>query len=284
MANWGKLLDEVNPNKDLILKKYVKKFSSIRKRNTVVYFSNWLSQNNSGKYDINDSDLTGFMNAFSGLDKSKGLDLVLHTPGGSPTAAEGISKYMHNFFGNDIEIFVPHMCMSAGTLLACSSSKIIMGKESFLGPVDPQFNGIPAFDIKKEIEDAKNDLNSNPNSASYWEIQLKKYPAAFLYLVDDAINLTSVLLKEWLQKYMFNDFGLNQTIDNIISRLNNNSHSHSRHFDINDCLQMGLKVEPLEKNQKVQDSLLSIYHACTIVGNSASKIITNNIGNCYVVP
>jgi ClpP class serine protease len=29
--------------------------------------------------------------------------------------------------------------MSAATMLACSANKIVMGKHSFLGPIDPQF-------------------------------------------------------------------------------------------------------------------------------------------------
>lgn len=284
MSNWGNVLEETMPNKDKILNRYVKRLAQLRKRNVVVYYSNWLN-NSSGKVDINDSDQIGFMNAFNGLDKTKGLDLILHTPGGSPTATEGISKYMHNLFGNDINVFVPHMCMSTGTLLACSSTKIIMGKESFLGPVDPQFNGIPAFDIKKEIENAKQELAQNPSNYQYWEIQLRKYPAAYLYIVQDAINLTSVLLNQWLESYMFAGYsdeqGKKDLIKRIVAKLNNNSHSHARHFDINDCKEMGLLVEPLEANQEIQDAVLSIYHACSIISGDSSKLITNNKGQTY---
>lgn len=286
MSTWGQILSEVEPNKDNLLLKYIGRLAKYRQRNVVVYFSSWLTPHDGGKYDINDADATGLMNAFCHLDKKKGLDLILHTPGGSPTAAEGISKYMHNKFGNDIDVFVPHMCMSAGTLLACSASKIYMGKESCLGPVDPQFNGIPAFDIRKEIDDAKNELKADPKTENYWRIQLGKYPAAFYYMVDDAIKLSSVLLKQWLDTYMFFSDSPEEKkkIDAIISKLNNNSFAHARHFDINDCINMGLKISKLEDDQKLQDFVLSIYHACTIIaGSNTSKIITNNLGGSYVV-
>ena len=32
-------------------------------------------------------------------------------------------------------------------MIACCGKEIVMGKHSSLGPIDPQFNGIPAYDI-----------------------------------------------------------------------------------------------------------------------------------------
>ena len=77
------------------------------------------------------------------MDKTKGLDLFLHTPGGDATAVESIVKYLQCVFGKNIIAIVPQMAMSAGTMLACSCKKIIMGKHSSLGPIDPQYGGIP---------------------------------------------------------------------------------------------------------------------------------------------
>lgn len=113
------------------------------------------------------------MNAIKGLDCSKGLDLILHTPGGNPTATEGIVKYLHSKFGNNIRVIVPQMAMSAGTMLACASNEIVMGKHSCLGPIDPQYGGIPAYNIITEFREAKSDLDNNPASKAYWEMQLK---------------------------------------------------------------------------------------------------------------
>ena len=41
-------------------------------------------------------------------------------------------------FKLNIEVFVPMTAMSAGTMIACMSRKIHMGKQSSLGPIDPQ--------------------------------------------------------------------------------------------------------------------------------------------------
>lgn len=67
-----------------------------------------------------------------------GLDLVLHSPGGSAEATESIVKYIRSKF-SDVRVFIPHAAMSAATILACSANRTAMGKHSFLGPIDPQF-------------------------------------------------------------------------------------------------------------------------------------------------
>jgi ClpP class serine protease len=92
--------------------------------------------------DINDEDKNGFMLCIHKLDKSKGLDLFLHTPGGSGAATESLVHYLRQIFGNDIRAFVPQLAMSAGTIIACACKEIFMGKHSNLGPVDPQIKGL----------------------------------------------------------------------------------------------------------------------------------------------
>ena len=77
------------------------------------------------------------MTCIHGMDCSKGLDLVLHTPGDSPAAAEAIVNNLRAKFGKDIRVIVPQLAMSAGTMIACSAKQIIMGKQSSLGPIDP---------------------------------------------------------------------------------------------------------------------------------------------------
>ena len=166
MAGWDDILRELGdtPSQtDIVRRKYLKALSNYTGRNTIAYYSAFLTRSVAGT-DINDSDMTGFMNALKGMDCSKGLDLILHTPGGSPAAAEAIVSYLRSKFHNDIRVIVPQISMSAGTMIACAAKVIIMGKQSSLGPIDPQFNGIPAYNIKAEFEEAKADLAVHPET------------------------------------------------------------------------------------------------------------------------
>ena len=299
MPSWGELLSELGPRQsangdvlppltfDQLRDKYLKKLSEKTGRNVIAYYSGWLLQGRNQNIDINDSDLTGFMNAIKGMDCSLGVDLILHTPGGNPTATEGIVKYLHSKFKNDIRVFVPQMAMSAGTMLACAGKEIIMGKQSCLGPIDPQYSGVPAYNIMQEYGEAMNSLKADPKTKQYWEIQLSKYPPAFYYTVIDAIQLSSVLTSEWLKKNMFSadtTETANKKIKKILNVLNTNNKSHSRHFSFDDCVSIGLNITALEADNELQDLVLSYHHAAiiTLDGTNVTKIIENQLGSRYI--
>ena len=299
MPAWGKLLTELQPHInekgdsipaltfDELRTKYILALSTKTGRNVIAYYSGWLKPGKTENIDINDTDLTGFMNAIQGLDCSIGLDLILHTPGGNPTATEGIVKYLQSKFNGNIRVIVPQMAMSAGTMLACSAKTIIMGKHSCLGPIDPQYGGTPAHNIIQEFKEAKANLDNNPDAKPYWELQLKKYPVAFFYSVLDAINLSSALATEWLTEYMFADTPktkVKKDVAKIVKKLNANSKSHSRHFVYDFCKNLGLKVEALEADQELQELVLSVHHSfiITLDATTSTKIIENQKGARYV--
>lgn len=299
MPSWGELLSELQPHTDIngnqvpalsfdeLRTKYISALSQKTGRNVIAYYSGWLKPGKTQNIDINDSDITGFMNALKGVDSTKGLDLILHTPGGNPTATEGIVKYLHSKFGNDIRVIVPQMAMSAGTMLACSAKTVVLGKHSCLGPIDPQYGGVPAYNIVNEFKEAKTDLDQNPLAKTYWELQLKKYPAAFFYSVVDSINLSSALVSDWLIQYMFEGQDpkvVTKKVKTIVGKLNANNKSHSRHFTFDFLRDLGLNVEALEGDQELQELVLSVHHAfvITIDATPATKLIENQNGARYI--
>src|SRR5712691_5675424 len=79
------------------------------------------------------------MEVLHDLTPETGLDIVLHSPGGSAEAAESLVKYIRSVFTDDVRVIIPHAAMSAATMLACSANRIVMGNHSFLGPIVPQF-------------------------------------------------------------------------------------------------------------------------------------------------
>lgn len=86
--------------------------------------------------------MNAFMTNVYRLDRSKGLDLILHTPGGDLAATESIVNYLQSAFDGNVRAIIPQISMSAGTLIAMSCREILMGRESSLGPIDPQLGGI----------------------------------------------------------------------------------------------------------------------------------------------
>ncbi|MFR3729158.1 SDH family Clp fold serine proteinase [Lacrimispora sp.] len=291
MAGWNDILNEIKetpPQFDYVRRSYLKKLSDYTGRNTICYYSGWLSKRGANNVDINDSDMAGFMNSIQGMDCSKGLDLILHTPGGDPAASEAIVNYIRIKFNSDVRAIIPQLAMSAGTMIACSAKEIIMGKQSSLGPIDPQFNGIPAYNIKSEFEEAKEDLLKDPKNAQYWMIKLQQYPAAFMKTALDAIELSGKLVEEWLGSCMFdkNDPKDIVTIRRIVNSLNehDNSKNHGRHLNIKFCKEIGLKIHELESDAQLQDLVLSVHHAymITLDGSTALKIIENQNGKILI--
>lgn len=290
MASWDEILKELGetPSQvDYVRRKYIKELSDFTGRNTIIYYSGFLQrkdQPNLGNIDVNDQDMEGFMATVRGLDCSKGLDLIMHTPGGDPNAAEAIVNYLKDKFNNDIRVIVPQISMSAGTMMACCAREILMGKQSSLGPIDPQFNGIPAYNILHEYEEAKEDLSANPDRVQYWAIKLQQYPAAFMKTCIDAIDLSSELVRKWLSDNMLKD-SLDK-VEGIVKYLNDHgtSKSHARHFNYLTCKEIGLNITLLESDQKLQDSVLSVHHASmlTFDRTPAAKIIENHKGQAFI--
>lgn len=145
MPSWGEVLRELNGAAnplDVMRRKYLAIMHKYTKRNIIAYYSAFIQKPGLEGTGIDDNDKNAFMQAVCGLDRSKGLDLILHTPGGAIAATESIVYYLRKMFGNDIWVFVPQIAMSAGTMISLSAKEIVMGKQSNLGPIDPQFGGM----------------------------------------------------------------------------------------------------------------------------------------------
>ena len=267
MPNWSELVKEIgqlgNPY-DVLRRKYISDLSKYTKRNVICYYSGWLQKPELGPaVSVNDTDKNGLMTTINGLDASKGLDLILHTPGGDIAATESIVDYLYGKFSGDIRCIVPQMAMSGGTMIACSSREIWMGKHSSLGPIDPQFGAISAHGVIEEFKRAYKDMVNDPRTIPIWQPIIAKYNPAFLGECEKAVTWSTSLVSEWLLRNMFaNDPNKGLVVENIIRELGDHavSLSHNRHLSFAKCKEMGLKVFAIESDQKLQDKVLSVHH------------------------
>lgn len=288
MPSWSNILNQVqalsNEGAELnrIRGEYLSQISCITGRNVISYYSCWLKTPGAPNSSVNDQDMNAFMNAVHGLDRSKGLDLLLHTPGGDLAATESLINYLRVIFSNDIRAIVPQISMSAGTIIALSCREIIMGKQSSLGPIDPQLGGVACQSVLEEFKIAVKEVTANPASAALWQVIFNKYTPTFITACKKAIKWSEKLMEQYIQSVYGPSFDLKPVRDIFLN--NNNSFSHARHIPKDACRNVGLHIIDLEDNQALQEAVLSLHHTYMILFDkfSVSKVVENQIGGCYV--
>lgn len=283
-----------NDRQDIVRRKYLKELSEFTGRNTILYSTAYtckkvqIQQIPDILLSVTSEDIQGFMSAIHEL-KGSSLDIILHSPGGSAEATEQIVNYLRAKFSN-IRAIIPQNAMSAATMLACACDEIILAKHSAIGPIDPQMgvvsgNGsryfIAAQSILDEFEQAKEEVKANPQLATLWVNRINSYPHGFFKKCEDTIKLAKIMVGTWLNSYMFRDD--DQKPGTAIANWLGNASEHLTHgkpIDINTAKEKGLKVRSLEDDQKLQDLVLSIFHATMVTFDTTPcvKIIENHEG------
>ena len=268
MPNWNEVLKEIQeqqkkePKKNpfvVIRQKYLNRLFEKRNRNVIAYYSGWLQKPGIEGVGIDDNDKNAFMSVIHRLDRSKGLDLILHTPGGEVAATESLVDYLNEMFNADFEVFVPQIAMSAGTMIACASKCIHMGKQSNLGPIDPQIGGLPASAILEEFETAAIEIEKQPSKTRLWQAIIGKYHPSLILSCKNVIKWSKEIVRGWLRNMHPDN---NSLCERIVDRLSDHTEmrTHSRHISLKEAQKIGLKIQSLEDNQEIQDLVLTIHH------------------------
>jgi hypothetical protein len=296
MPTWGELLAEFGlpenklpsgvPDFDGIRRKYLVQLFELTKRPTILYYTDWFNKGGPAS-SITLEDMQGMMEVCKDL-PGPSLDIILHSPGGSPEATASIVRYLRKKF-IDIRVFVPLAAMSAATMWALASNRIVMGKHSQLGPIDPQLVSgawqAPARAILRQFEQAKEECR-DPALLGAWIPILQQYGPALIQQCEAAETLAKRLVQEWLAQYMFLRYpnkeekakdAADYFADYEIHQ------SHSLGIDREQAREHGVIIDDLESNQDLQDAVLTVHHATmhTLQG-PAVKIVENHIGHAYV--
>ena len=255
-------------------------------RNVLYYASSFLQKPQiPGLFtSINMEDINGFMAGVHGHNFNKGLLLILHTPGGMAEAAQTIVDYLRSKF-SDIDVLVPTYAMSAGTMIALGCDRIVMGRQSQLGPTDPQLiignRSFSAHSIVEQFEEAKGEIASNPVLAHAWAPVLRSFGPALLQEARKSITYGQSLVRDWLQRYMFSDRPDPTALaGSVAEHFGGDRHgSHGRRIDREEARRQQLEVIDLEDDQELQEEVLTLYHLSTIafeMGPAAKSVMSSN--------
>jgi hypothetical protein len=292
----GEILTEVqesaaerggNPDLDGIRRKYLTQLHDYTNRDLILYSTDWLNSSHP-VVSIRLVDMQGMMEVTRDL-RGPELDLILHSPGGSAEATASIVRYLRRKF-KDIRVFVPLGAMSAATMWSLAANEIVMGKHSQLGPIDPQLitaqGQAPARAVIEQFERAKKECGEDPSAIGAWFPILQQYAPALLEQCEKAEVLARSLVGKWLEDYMF---GGKKDAAKKAHRLadyfaNYELHeSHSLGITREDARRRGAVVLDLEKDQNLQDLVLSVHHATLITFQGiAAKIVENHMGRAFV--
>lgn len=295
MASWSELQAEFpekikkNPNwLDQRLAEELGKISKLRDNKIVIFYASAFLQKKKENLEtlILREDINGFMNAIYEADVKNGLTLILHTPGGDPHAVESIVDYLHAKF-DYIEVIVPYLAMSGGAIISLASDLVILGKQSQLGPIDPQFSiggkVHSARAIQEGFKRAKEDILEDTKLGHLWAPILQSMGPSLVVEAEKTLEYSEELVKKWLNERMFreisNEKEREKKAKNVAkyfnaenTKENGKIHVHGQRIGFQKLKELEVKVESLEKNQELQTAVLTAYHLMTLIFENAPSL------------
>lgn len=302
MPSWGQLLNAFNAQPDAAAKSswlsaqtadVLQKIGAKRGDRNVLFYSTAFLQKpglNPSLTQITHEDMNGFMSTMFGMQWNKGLTLLMHTPGGVSNATESIVQYLHAKF-TDIEVIIPTFAMSAGTMISLAADRLVMGRQSQLGPIDPQLpisgKYVSARAIVDQFERAKLEVAADLRLAHVWAPILQSLGPALLVEAQNALDYGERMAAGWLAKRMFRGSPNPDAMGKTTAAYFNDASvhkSHGRRIDRDEARSQNVVVQDLEDDQDLQDHVLTAYHLMTIAfeQTSAGKMIWSAHGQTWI--
>ena len=303
MPSWSELLVSLNNQKDpnwldKKLYEYLDAISGRRGDSTVIFYASAFLQKTNEGVSITREDINGFMNALHKASTDKGLTLILHTPGGDPNAVESIVEYLHAKFSK-IEVFVPYLAMSGGAMISLASDLLVLGRQSQLGPIDPQFRFEDRVHSARAIQEgfarARDDIKEDTRLAHLWAPILQNMGPALVLDAEKALAYSKELVVGWLNKRMLkdqrNESERKKQAETIAAYFNAEKtrehgqiHTHGQRIGADQLKRLGVNLQLLEDDQGLQGDVLAAYHLMTLIFETTTslKFIASNQKRMWV--
>ena len=91
---------------------------------------------------INLEEALAVVQTIRGVPDDRPIHLILHTLGGLSIAGEMIAQAI-KLHKASVTAYIPYYAMSAGTVIALATERVVFGRGAALGPIDSQYYGFP---------------------------------------------------------------------------------------------------------------------------------------------
>jgi hypothetical protein len=284
---------EGNPDWDVVRRAKLKALEDHTGRPALIYACDFLNNLKlklvGNDVQINLADKHGF---FEATDKitDKNIDVLLHSPGGLPDAAESIIDMLRNKFEN-VRFIIPNVAKSAATMMAMAGDEIWMDANAELGPIDPQFvigKGAgqyvqsPAQAIVDQFDEAQVLIGKDPSKLPAWLPVLQQYGPSLYKEALNAIDLSKRLVEGWLNVYMFKGHSDGPEKAKAIAEFlgdHNQFKSHGRRIGRKVLQDKGANIKNLEDDPILHARVVDVYFAMVHTFNGACfKMFENSRG------
>lgn len=287
------LTPQGTPDWDIVRRAKLKALEDYTKRPVLLYAADFLNTNKAravgNELQIDFNDKHGFHEIIDKIN-DKAVDIIIHSPGGLPDAAESLVAILRNKFDH-IRFIVPNIAKSAATMMAMSANEVLMDGDAELGPVDPQLvfkkgDGsiiqAPAQAIVDQFEEAQTLIGKDASKLPAWLPILQQYGPSLYKEAKNAIELSAKLVEEWLTAYMFaGQADGPQKAQAIASYLgdHNQFKSHGRRIGREALQDRGANIKNLEEDAELHNRVLDAYYAVVHTFNGgAFKLFENSRG------
>lgn len=218
---------------------------------------------------IQDGDVDMIEGLLQKLDLKKGLSLIINSPGGLGMSAERIINVCKSYSGtNDFVAIVPGKAKSAATMICMGAKKIMMGKTSELGPIDPQTdigsedNPFPMslHTIIHSYEQVFKDAVTEGGNLEPHLQQLARYDARKMAQYQTQVDLAEDIAIRALKSGMMKN-QTNKKIEELIKVFlkPEKTKTHGRPIYHEEAKNCGLNIELLDHNSDKWKKLFELY-------------------------
>ncbi|MCA8941242.1 MAG: ATP-dependent Clp protease proteolytic subunit [Planctomycetes bacterium] len=256
-------------------KSQLAKLVQLRNRDVLVYAADINQANAPNGVDY--GDLLPVHDQLENLSGTKGVDLILETPGGAGEIAEEIVRMLRDRY-EDVSVIVPGCAKSAGTIMAMAADDILMGPLSALGPIDAQIawqgKVFSADAFIEGLEKIKQEVTKTGSLNKAYIPVLQAISPGEIEHAQNALDFAKDLVTDWLTRFKFKNWTTHSSTGKpvtdqeragrakeIAKALCNQKkwRTHGRSIKISDLEKLRLKITDYSKQTELYDAIHRYY-------------------------